>query len=290
MEIAQLLLSLLHSWGLDNDLDRVCQVKLGLLRPMVPICFGLLSKANQMSLFLPTWNSAILVDEEMSTDESIISSILDNKLTSSFPEIKKREQLTRIFTSHTHWELSTTLTSNHLLAIIALSQTLMSMSNATFVPEQERNRKRHRQSTRVNWSKTDEEHEEMYTQQQAQIKQGWSLLATLHCILLPDKVVEAGAKNFKRPQVEMMAKRWQHHCVEVREAAQSLLLAELSRMGPKGRKALVDAWAQYLPLYTQSETINQQAVSSPSMNHVNAHTVQSPETAVSDIFFFIYFF
>lgn len=35
MEIAQLLLSLLHSWGLDNDLDRVCQVKLGLLRPMV---------------------------------------------------------------------------------------------------------------------------------------------------------------------------------------------------------------------------------------------------------------
>lgn len=35
MEVAQLLLSLLHSWGLDDDLDRVCQVKLGLLRPMV---------------------------------------------------------------------------------------------------------------------------------------------------------------------------------------------------------------------------------------------------------------
>lgn len=28
----------------------------------------------------------------------------------------------------------------------------------------------------------------MYTQQQAEIKQGWSLLATLHCVLLPDKV------------------------------------------------------------------------------------------------------
>lgn len=35
MEIAQLLLSLLHSWGLDNDLDGMCQAKLGLLRPMV---------------------------------------------------------------------------------------------------------------------------------------------------------------------------------------------------------------------------------------------------------------
>lgn len=40
----------------------------------------------------------------------------------------------------------------------------------------------------MNWSKTDEEHEEIFTQQQAQIKQGWSLLATLHCVLLPDKV------------------------------------------------------------------------------------------------------
>jgi hypothetical protein len=277
MEIAQLLLSLLHSWGLDNDLDRVCHVKLGLLRPMVPISFGLLSKANQMSLFLPTWNSAILVDDESITDDL---SSYDEKLASMYPELAKRDHLTRIFTSHTHWELSTTLTSNHLLAIIALSHTLMSMSNATFVPEQERNRKLHRQQTRVSWTKTDEEHEEMYTQQQAQIKQGWSLLATLHCVLLPDKVVEAGAKNFKRPQVEMMAKRWQHHCVEVREAAQTLLLAELSRMGPKGRKALVDAWAQYLPLYTQTETINQQAVSPPGMNHVNSGQVQqSPETA-----------
>lgn len=45
-----------------------------------------------------------------------------------------------------------------------------------------------RQSTRLKWTKSDEEHEEMFTQQQAQIKQGWSLLATLHCVLLPDKV------------------------------------------------------------------------------------------------------
>lgn len=35
MEIGQVLLSLLHAWGLDPDLDRVCETKLGLLRPMV---------------------------------------------------------------------------------------------------------------------------------------------------------------------------------------------------------------------------------------------------------------
>ncbi|XP_076268921.1 WD repeat-containing protein Rbcn-3B isoform X2 [Rhynchophorus ferrugineus] len=277
MEIAQLLLSLLHSWGLDDDLDRVCQGKLGLLRPMVPLSFGVLSKANHMSLFLPTWHNTITVDEEPMS--------INQDLEISLPQdLVRREKLTRIFTSRTHWELSTTLTSNHLLAVIALSHTLMSMSNATFVPEQERNRKLHRQSTRINWSKTDEEQEEMYTQQQAQIKQGWSLLATLHCVLLPDKVVERGAKQFKRPQVEMMAKRWQHHCVEVREAAQTLLLAELSRMGPKGRKQLVDAWANYLPYYTQTETINQQAISPPSQNHVSAmnNSSNSPDPADDD--------
>lgn len=35
MEVAQLLLSLIHSWGLDLHLDKVCETQLGLLRPMV---------------------------------------------------------------------------------------------------------------------------------------------------------------------------------------------------------------------------------------------------------------
>lgn len=134
-----------------------------------------------MSLLLPTWYSNI-------TLENVTENQHDSLVNSLPPELVRRELMTQAFTSKLHWELSTTLTSNHLMAIIALSNTLMSMSNATFVPEQERNRKLHRQSTRVNWCKNDEEHEEMFTQQQAQIKQGWSLLATLHCVLLPDKV------------------------------------------------------------------------------------------------------
>lgn len=47
MEIAQLLLSLLHAWGMDPDLDRVCEGKLGLLRPMIPVSFGVLSKQGE---------------------------------------------------------------------------------------------------------------------------------------------------------------------------------------------------------------------------------------------------
>ncbi|KAJ8967329.1 hypothetical protein NQ317_001263 [Molorchus minor] len=189
MEIAQLLLSLLHSWGLDNDLDPSS-------------CFIWCSIESQPHVVVPTYVAQhdTVDDEQLPADLSLTNSLP--------PELVRQEQITRIFTSQTHWELSTTLTTNHLLAIIALSHTLMSMSNATFVPEQERNRKLHRQSTRVNWSKTDEEHEEMFTQQQAQIQ--------ARLVFISDTTLSsnAGSKNFKRPQVEMMAKRWQHHCVE----------------------------------------------------------------------------
>lgn len=251
MEVAQLMLSLIHSWGLDPHLDKVCETQLGLLRPMVPISFGVLSKGGYMSLLLPTWQNTI--------KKETVQNLLQGTDTKSLPaSLLRQEALTKLFTARLHWELSTTLTSNHLLGMVAMSNTLMSMNMATFVPEQERNRKLQRQAPKTNvaWA-TEEDKEEIYTEQQAQIKQGWSLLSTHHCFLLPDKVDAMEPKNFKRPQVELMARRWQHHCMEIREAAQQLLLGELGRMGKKGRKQLVENWAQYLPLYTHTEPIAQ---------------------------------
>ena len=37
--------------------------------------------------------------------------------------------------------------------------------------------------------------------------------------------------------------------MQVRDAAQALLLAELRRIGAEGRKQVVDDWAPYLPSY-----------------------------------------
>lgn len=93
------------------------------------ICLG------YMSLLLPTWQP---YKAEMSKD---IASSLEANLPKEMVEL---ERATRTFTAQTHWELSTTLTTNHLLAIIALANTLMSMNNASFVAEQERNRKMQR--------------------------------------------------------------------------------------------------------------------------------------------------
>ncbi len=41
---------------------------------------------------------------------------------------------------------------------------------------------------------------------------GWSLLAALHCVLLPDLL---GSTLYKPPHMEMLARRWQDRCLEV---------------------------------------------------------------------------
>lgn len=275
MEVSQLMLSLLHSWGLDPHLDKVVETQLGLLRPMVPLCFGVLSKGGYMSLMLPTWQKTINTDIVKLPSEPIATS-------STLPtEMIRQETITRLFTGRLHWELSTTITSNHLLAMVSMSNTLMSMTMASFITEQERNKRLHRTGSRATWS-NEEEHEEIYTQHQAQIKQGWSLLSTHHCFLLPDKIDALEPRNFKRPQVEMMAKRWQHHCIEIREAAQQILLGELGRMGKKGRKMLVESWAQFLPLYTHTESIVQQTPTSGLPSVPGTPTIQITEQTVSN--------
>lgn len=265
MEVAQLLLSLLHSWGLDPHLDKVCESQLGLLRPMVPVSFGILSKGGYMSLLLPTWQNNFEIPEGMKVVAPSSSKKRDIPA-----ELLRQEELTAVFTSRLHWELSTTLTSNHILALVAMSNTLLSMNSASFLPDSERSKKLQRLAQRSDSTlTTEEEREELLAHHISQIKQGWSLLSTHHCFLLPDKIEALEPKKFKRPQVEMMAKRWQHHCIEIREAAQQILLGELRRMGKRGRKQLVESWAQYLPMYTHTEPIAQQHVQ--NTNGANGH-------------------
>ena len=54
-EMAQLLLSCIHAWDIDENLDKTCIAKLGMLRPINPISFGLLTR-GRLSLMLPNWH------------------------------------------------------------------------------------------------------------------------------------------------------------------------------------------------------------------------------------------
>lgn len=53
-EVAQLLLSCIHSWGLDPNLDNLCKSKLGMLKPQKALSFGLLTR-GRLALMFPGW-------------------------------------------------------------------------------------------------------------------------------------------------------------------------------------------------------------------------------------------
>ena len=181
LEIGQVMLSLLHAWGLDKDLDKVAISKLGLLRPQVPVSYGLMSKGGVMSLMLPTWQQPAKA-KTFTLDQGI-----------------------DFFTALGHWELSHTTTTNHLLSVIAITNTLVSVSNASFIPEQERKRKLVRQATHGAMQIQDGSG---FSHHQEQISKGWQLLSTLHCSLLPGKLRHLGSKSYKKPNVEQLAIRY----------------------------------------------------------------------------------
>uniref|UniRef100_A0A671UYZ7 WD repeat domain 7 n=1 Tax=Sparus aurata TaxID=8175 RepID=A0A671UYZ7_SPAAU len=220
MDTAKLFMSCLHAWGLNEQLDGICLERLGMLRPHCPISFGLISRGGHMSLMLPTFKSLL---RQLSLATGL-------KLT-----------LTDIVGKGTYG-VSRAVTTQHLLSVISLANTLMGMTNATFVGEHMKKAPTPRRTPAGPPQPSN-------PALQAQIKQGWSQLAAMHCVMLPDLL---GLDKFRPPLLEMLARRWQDRCLEVREAAQALLLAELRRIGQSGRKDTIDLWAPYLPQYVDT--------------------------------------
>uniref|UniRef100_A0A8C7ZBA6 WD repeat domain 7 n=1 Tax=Oryzias sinensis TaxID=183150 RepID=A0A8C7ZBA6_9TELE len=196
MDTAKLFMSCLHAWGLNEQLDGICLERLGMLRPHCPISFGLISRGGHMSLMLPTFKS-LLRQLSLATGRKLTLSDIVGKGA---------------------YGLSRAVTTQHLLSVISLANTLMEAPTLSLT-----------------------------------FSQRWSQLAAMHCVMLPDLL---GLDKFRPPLLEMLARRWQDRCLEVREAAQALLLAELRRVGQSGRKDTIDMWAPYLPQYVD-------AVSSP---------------------------
>ncbi|XP_033367582.1 WD repeat-containing protein 7, partial [Parus major] len=103
MDTAKLFMSCLHAWGLNSVLDELCLDRLGMLKPHCSVSFGLLSRGGHMSLMLPGYNR---------------------------PAGGVTEGLGR-----GTYGVSRAVTTQHLLSVISLANTLMSMTNATFIGE-----------------------------------------------------------------------------------------------------------------------------------------------------------
>ncbi|XP_070197340.1 WD repeat-containing protein 7-like isoform X2 [Littorina saxatilis] len=159
------------------------------------------------------------------------------------------------YSTKVRWQMSSAITTQHLLSVISVANTLMSMTRASFLMMNNPHHILLKRDVQVHGGITgldtgeagdtnSDEDGEAATLAQAQVKQGWSLLAALHCVLLPELI---GTLHYRSPQLEMLARRWQDRCLEIREAAQALLLAELRRIGAQGRKMVIDEWAPFLP-------------------------------------------
>ena len=132
LDIAQLFMSCLHAWGLDHTLDEICLQKLGLLKPHSPVSFGLLSHGAHMSLMLPGWHR--FPGKERSPRLSPDPSSMSAK---EALQLKKRTQTPSPISEPQqylgHWELSRAVTTQHLLSVISVANTLMGMNNASFI-------------------------------------------------------------------------------------------------------------------------------------------------------------
>uniref|UniRef100_A0A671FWV3 WD repeat-containing protein 7 n=1 Tax=Rhinolophus ferrumequinum TaxID=59479 RepID=A0A671FWV3_RHIFE len=114
MDTAKLFMSCLHAWGLNEVLDEVCLDRLGMLKPHCPVSFGLLSRGGHMSLMLPGYNRAA------------------SKLSQGKAEVGRKLPATEGVGKGTYG-VSRAVTTQHLLSVISLANTLMSMTNATFI-------------------------------------------------------------------------------------------------------------------------------------------------------------
>ncbi|KAM9322530.1 WD repeat-containing protein 7 isoform 2-T2 [Pholidichthys leucotaenia] len=114
MDTAKLFMSCLHAWGLNEQLDCICLERLGMLRPHCPISFGLISRGGHMSLMLPTFKESLLRQLSLATGRKLTLSDIVGKGT---------------------YGVSRAVSTQHLLSVISLANTLMGMTNATFVGE-----------------------------------------------------------------------------------------------------------------------------------------------------------
>ncbi|XP_075041082.1 WD repeat-containing protein 7 isoform X2 [Mixophyes fleayi] len=256
MDTAKLFMSCLHAWGLNAGLDEVCLERLGMLKPHCPVSFGLLSRGGHMSLMLPGFNQSVC--------KAADKNVAVVRKTSISEGLGKG-----------NYGVSRAVTTQHLLSLISLANTLMSMTNATFIGDHMKKApQRPPKSGSPESMKGKVSPQSSSNYMQGQMKQGWSQLAAMHCVMLPDLL---GLEKFRPPLLEMLARRWQDRCLEVREAAQALLLAELRRIGQSGRKDAIDFWAPYLPQYV--DTIMSPGVTAESIQTGSG----SPESVGSEV-------
>lgn len=226
-------------------MDEVCVERLGLLKPVRPVSFGLLTRGNRLSLMLPGWygevggesnSDAETALKRLSGNQAMLVEV-DGAKTENAGKAKQQSSSEPVVSAlrtcfQSRWQLSSALTTLHLVGLVSVANTLMSMNQISFVPQEKRralltNTALDIPSSSSSYDENDqppglsEMDVQLAMNHRAHIKAGWSQLAALHCCLLADMLK---VSSYKPPLLHILARRWQDRCLEVCSARSMLIL------------------------------------------------------------------
>ena len=198
VDIVRLLLSCLHAWNLDEALDTSCEEVLGLVRPCKPVSFGLLSKGGCLSLVLPGWGLRIRTrfDPQNRRDvENMGEADVTQGLSASsggagsqetllssegkVPAADSKQIAVPIFDQkyHIRWQLSRSLTTQHLLTMVSITNTLMNQSVGAHALASSSGVWKRQTESLDDLEDSDSDSEEVQTQRDNMIRAVWSQVA-----------------------------------------------------------------------------------------------------------------
>lgn len=206
--------------------------RLGLLKPVKPVSFGLVTRGNRFSLMLPGWYGEVcrINNEDAETTLRKLSGSEDLliEIEDTGSDAKRHPPMEGGISAlrtcfQSRWQLSSALTTLHLVGLVSVANTLMSLNQISFVPKEKRlplltTVTLEAPSSSSSYDENDKQSgmSEVDVQRamnhRAHIKAGWSQLAALHCCLLADILK---VSSFKPPLLHILARKWQDRCLEV---------------------------------------------------------------------------
>lgn len=234
-QIIQLLISSLSGWGLDDKLDFVCKSRLDLSCPSRHICYGLISYGKLVAQLPHSSNHLI---------ELNISS-QNNSFSNSPSSIK-------------HWESSKTMLTQHIMTIVSIATSLL-LSDSTFLNDYifSKNDTKEMKMLEMDVKKENNKIEKSRFSKKtissdsnillSYIKSGWSILANFYCYTINTHVFQCERFKFRGLILHELIRHWLSFNCNIREASQSILLSELTRLGFVQVSNLIQAWEFFLP-------------------------------------------
>ena len=238
VNIVRVLLSCLHAWNLDDSLDKQCEEILGLVRPCRPVSFGLLSKGGGLSLVLPGWGlrsrrrlvshasfelEPIQESTEIHTkpDLDSVTEVTpssregDQNTPSTKPhrkqDIQSLTETTFDQKYHVRWQLSRSLTTQHLLTMVSITNTLMNQSVGAHELARSLGVQKRVSESSFEDDSDNSDSEESQTTKDNIIRAVWSQVAALHCVMLPERM----EGRFHPPHLPVLAFRFLDPCQAV---------------------------------------------------------------------------